>query len=111
MSGVSVTVTDPGPAGHRTFLVSLRPTRPDWPARMTPDEDRALGEHAQVLSDLADAGTCVIAGPCLDAQLGIAVYDGLTVDEAVAQLGADPMVVAGYFTAEVRAMRLSFERS
>jgi hypothetical protein len=107
---VGVTVTDPGPDGHRTYLVSLRPGRPDWPQAMTPDEQRALGEHAQGLSDLADAGTCVIAGPCLDAGLGIAVYDGLTVDEAVAQLEGDAMVAAGYFTAEVRAMRLSFER-
>jgi uncharacterized protein YciI len=108
---VGVTVTDPGPAGHRTFFVTLHPTRPDWPAEMTADEERAVGEHAQALSDLADAGTCVVAGPCLDAQLGIALYDGLTVDEAVAQLETDAMVVAGYFTAEVRAMRLSFERA
>jgi uncharacterized protein YciI len=105
-----VTVTDPGPEGHGTFFVGFRPTRPDWPAAMTTDEEQALGEHAQGLSDLADAGTCVLAGPCLDAQLGVAVYDGLTVEDVVAQLEADAMVVAGFFTAEVRAMRLSFER-
>jgi uncharacterized protein YciI len=107
---VGVTVTDPGPAGHRTFFVGFLPTRSDWPAAMTDNEVQALGAHAQGLSDLADAGTCVLAGPCLDAQLGIAVYDGLTVDEVVAQLETDAMVVAGFFTAEVRAMRLSFER-
>ena len=107
---MGVTVTDAGPAGHRTFLISFHPTRPDWPRDMTPDEQRAVGEHAQTLSDLAAAGTCVVAGPCLDAQLGVALYDGVTVEEAAAQLETDAMVVAGYFTAELRAMRLSFER-
>jgi uncharacterized protein YciI len=77
---------------------------------MTPAEQEAVSGHAQALSDLAEAGTCVIAGPCLDAQLGIAVYDGVTLDEATAQLATDPMVVAGFFEAQVRAMRLSFER-
>lgn len=108
---MGVTITDPGPAGHRTFFISFRPTRPDWPAAMTEDEQRAVSGHAQGLSDLADAGTCVLAGPCLDAQLGVAVYDGVTLEEAVPQLEGDAMVVAGYFTAEVRAMRLSFERA
>ena len=110
MSVVGVTVTDPGPEGHLTFFVSLLPTRADWPADMTPSEQEALRGHASGIAELTARGLCVLAGPCLDAQLGIAVYDGFTVDGAVAQLEADPMVVAGYFDAEVRAMRLSFER-
>lgn len=108
---MGVTVSDPGPDGHRTFFVTLHPTRPDWPAAMTADEQRAVSGHAETLSALADQGVCVIAGPCLDAQLGVAVYDGFTAQEAAAQLATDPMVVAGYFDADVRAMRLSFERS
>jgi hypothetical protein len=107
---MGVTVTDPGPAGHRTFLVTLHPTRANWPAAMTDDEQRALSEHAAGLSALADRGLCALAGPCLDAQLGVAVYDGLTLEQTTAQLAGDAMVTAGYFDAQVRAMRLSFER-
>ncbi|MFN2539179.1 MAG: hypothetical protein ABR549_13670 [Mycobacteriales bacterium] len=106
-----ITVIDPGPPGHATFFVSLLPTRADWPADMTASEQAALSGHAQHLSDNADSGRCVIAGPCLDAQLGIAVWDGLQLDELVAELRAnDPMVMSGFFDATVRAMRLSFER-
>ena len=110
MEAVRVTVSDPGPEGHSTFFVTFRPTRPDWPAELTPDEERALGEHADGLSRLADEGTCVMAGPCLDAQLGVGVLDGLDVGAVRAYLEQDPMVVAGCFTADARAMRLSFER-
>lgn len=108
--GVRVTVSDPGPAGHTTFFVTFRPTRPGWPEGLTADEQRALGEHADGLAALADAGTCVIAGPCLDGQLGVGVLDGWDADEVRAYLERDAMVVAGCFTADVRAMRLSFER-
>ena len=106
----SVVVRDPGPAGCTTFLVSLTPTRPDWPAAMTPDEDAAIAAHFEHLRALTEAGTCVLAGPTLDAQLGVCVLDGVDVSAAAALLRDDPMVVAGFFDAELRAMRLSLER-
>jgi len=103
-------VSDPGPAGHTTFFVTFRPTRPGWPESLTADEQRALGEHADGLAALTQVGTCVIAGPCLDGQLGVGVLDGWDADAVRSYLAQDAMVVAGYFTADVRAMRLSFER-
>ena len=107
---MTVTVADPGPDGHTTFLVHLRPTRTDWPEAMTDDEGTALARHFAQLQELTRQGRCVIAGPTLDASLGVAVLDGLTADEARGLLEADAMVVAGYFSAELRAMRLSLER-
>jgi uncharacterized protein YciI len=108
---MGVTVSEPGPEGHRTFFVTVRPTRANWPRDLTEDEERALQGHADGLEALTERGLCVLAGPCLDFQLGVSVYDGLTLPEALAEVEADPMVVAGYFDADVRAMRLSFERS
>lgn len=108
---MTVAVVDPGPVGHTTFLVHLRPGRPDWPHDLTPDEDRCMSEHFALLQRLTAEGTCVIAGPTSDASLGVEVLDGVTVEEAVALLEADAMVVAGYFSAEVRAFRLSLERT
>ena len=108
---MTVTVTHPGPEGHRSFFVALTPTRPDWPQDMTEAEQQALGAHAQSLSDACERGVCVVAGPALDAGLGIAVWDGLTLPELVDHLeGHDEMVRQGFFDASVRAMRVSFER-
>ena len=98
------------PAGQTTWLVVLRPTRPDWPDHMTADEQRALARHFQQLTALTEAGQCVIAGPTLDAQLGVCVLDGLSVEETLRHFENDAMVVAGYFAAEVRAYKLSLER-
>ena len=109
---MTVTVVDAGPEGHRSFYVALTPTRPDWPAALTPDELAALEGHAAGLADLAARGLCVVAGPCLDAALGVAVFDGWTAEELVRHLSQDdPMVVAGFFDAAVRAMKVSFERA
>lgn len=108
---MAVTVTHPGPDGHRTFLVQLTPTRPGWPHDLTEAEQAALSVHAGLLEDACARGACVVAGPCLDAQLGVAVWDGLTLAELLAHLeGQDPMLVQGFFDASVRAMRVSFER-
>ena len=108
---MGVAVSHPGPEGHRSFFVALTPTRADWPSAMTPQEAEALSGHAESLESLAAQGICVLAGPCLDAGLGVAVFDGWTVDELVRHLSeGDPMVVAGFFDASVRAMKVSFER-
>jgi uncharacterized protein YciI len=108
---MTVTVSDPGPDGHTSYLVSLTPGRSDWPAGMTADEQAALSSHAAMLEAACADGRCAVAGPCLDAQLGIAVWDGPTLDELLAVVSADAMVVADFFHADVRAMRVSFERS
>lgn len=105
-----VTVTEAGPEGHTTYLVHFTPTRADWPDSMTPDEDTALEAHFSQLQRLTAVGTCVVAGPTLDAQLGVCLLDGVDVGAAQELVAADAMVVAGFFDAELRAMRLSLER-
>jgi len=107
---VSVTVADPGPDGHRSFFVGLTPTRSDWPRDLTEAEQQALSAHAAGLASACAEGVCVVAGPCLDAQLGVAVWDGLTLEDLTRRLEVDAMVVGGFFDATVRAMRVSFER-
>lgn len=108
---MSVTVEVAGPEGHTSFYVRLLPTRADWPHDMTPDEISALQIHADGLREAAARGRCVLAGPVLDGSLGVAVWDGLSLDELLAELDQDPMVVKGFFGAVVSAMRLSYERS
>ena len=107
---MTVTVADPGPDGHRSFFVGLTPTRTDWPNHLTDAEQQALSEHAAGLESACAEGVCVVAGPCLDAQLGIAVWDGLDLEQLLRRLDADAMIAACFFDATVRAMRVSFER-
>lgn len=107
----AVTVRDPGPEGHATWLVLFTPVRVDWPHATTEGEERALRAHAEQLQALAEAGRAVVAGPVLSAELGVLVLDGLALPEVEATLAADAMVAAGHFRAEVRAMRVSMERS
>ncbi len=107
-----MTVTGPAehPPGQQTWLVHLTPTRPGFPAELTGDERRALAAHAEHLAALTDTGECVIAGPRLDGGLGVGVFDGVSAERVELLLREDPMVVAGYFDAQIWPMRLSFER-
>lgn len=108
---MTVTVELAGPEGHTSFFVRLLPTRANWPADLTPDELAALQVHAERLREAAAQGRCVLAGPVLDGSLGVAVWDGMSLDELLAELGQDPMVEKRFFDAVVSAMRLSFERT
>jgi uncharacterized protein YciI len=99
------------PGGQQTWLVFFRPARPDWPDDMTAEEASALRRHFDQLQALTEAGTCVVAGPSLDAEYGLLVVDGLSQGDVVRRLEADAMVAAGFFRAEVRAFRLSLERA
>jgi uncharacterized protein YciI len=78
---------------------------------MTEAERHALSAHFQQLQELTAAGVCVVAGPTLDADYGICIMDGLDQVEVLARLEHDAMVSAGFFRAELRAYKLSLERS
>jgi uncharacterized protein YciI len=109
-SGEAVHVAHAGPDGCTTFLVLFTPTRPGFPEAMTAQEEDALARHFAQLEALTEAGTSVVAGPTLDAALGVWVVDGLPLHRLLDHLRADAMVAGEHFRAEVRAMRLSLER-
>jgi uncharacterized protein YciI len=78
---------------------------------MTADEQSALAAHAQFLATACETGRCVVAGPALDAGLGIAIWDRIELADLVLLLeNEDQMIKHGFFDAQVRAMRVSFER-
>jgi uncharacterized protein YciI len=78
---------------------------------MTPAEQAALSKHAAALAANCSSGRCALAGPTLDAGLGVAIWDGISLEELVAHLETeDEMVRQGFFDASIRAMRVSFER-
>jgi uncharacterized protein YciI len=91
-----------------SFLVFLRPHREEMPFEPTEEESRIVGEHCAYLVSLRDQGKLVVAGPSvvLGDTIGIGVLD---VDEAEARaiVAADPAVVGGVMTADIRPMRIA----
>jgi len=93
------------------FLILYRPPRPTFGSDADEDENRLIGEHFQYLKRLLAQGKLLIAGPCEDASLGIAVLE--TADEAEANriLALDPAVAGGVFRCEIKPYRVSLMRT
>jgi uncharacterized protein len=92
-----------------SFLVLLRPARPEMPFEPTEEESRIVGEHYDYLVGLRDAGKLVVAGPSIvpDDTIGIGVLDVDDEAEVQAIVAADPAVSSGVMTAEIRPMRIA----
>lgn len=93
------------------FLIIYRPPRPTFPHDATEEEDRAIGEHFEYLKKLLAQGKLLLAGPCEDASMGLAVIETGDEDEARSILALDPAVIAGVFRGEVKPYRVSLMRT
>jgi len=49
-----------------SFLSTLRPNRPDFPATMTPEEKAVMGQHQAYIRQLFDQGKIVLGGAATD---------------------------------------------
>jgi uncharacterized protein len=93
-----------------SWLVLLSPVRPELPVEPTEEESRIVGEHYEYLVRLREEGKLVLAGPshvAIGDTVGIAVYDVEDEAEARAILAADPAIVNGVMTGELRPLRIS----
>ena len=92
------------------FLVIYRPPRPTFADDATPDEERVIGSHFQYLKRLLAEGKLLIAGPCEDASMGLAVLECENQEEARSILAADPAIQGKVFTGEIKPYRVSLFR-
>jgi uncharacterized protein YciI len=92
-----------------SFLVVVRPVREGMAVDPTGEESRVVGEHYGYLALLRDEGKLVLAGPSIVAgdTFGIGVLDVDDEAEAQAIVAADPAVVNGIMTAEIRPLRIA----
>ena len=89
------------------FLGIYRPPRPTFGTDSTPEEDRVIGAHFEYLKKLLAEGKLILAGPCEDASMGIAVFETKDEEEARGIVAHDPAVTGGVFTCEMKPYRVS----
>ena len=82
------------------FLVIYRPPRPTFADDATPEEERVVGSHFQFLKGLLAEGKLLLAGPCEDASMGLAVIECDNLDQAIEAAAKIPAARGG--TIEVR---------
>jgi len=92
------------------FLAIYRPPRPTFGSDATEEEERVVGEHFQYLKRLLAEGKLLIAGPCEDASMGLAVFEARDEAEARNILALDPAVTGGVFRGEIKPYRVSLLR-
>jgi uncharacterized protein len=92
-----------------SWLLFLRPHRPEMPFEPTDDESRITGEHFEYLNRLRSEGKLFVAGPSPvpGDTIGIAIFDLDDEDEVRALVAADPAVTSGIMIPELRPLRLS----
>jgi uncharacterized protein len=92
-----------------SFLVILRPVRDEMPFDPTDDEARIVSDRYEYLVRLRDEGKLVVAGPSIKRgdTFGIGVLDVDDEADVQAIVAADPAVVSGAMTAEIRPLRIA----
>jgi uncharacterized protein YciI len=107
------TVPSPAPTPQQ-FLAILRPVeRLKVKSAWTKADEEAVGRHFRRLQEAAAAGTVLFAGRTqepLDATLGLVVFEAVDAAAAKAWAEADPAVVAGVMTVDVRPYQVAVQR-
>ena len=89
------------------YLYLIHPLRHAFFEQPTPAEEAAMQAHFEYLKQFAEAGTVLLAGPCLDETFGLVVFQAA--DDATAQafMYNDPSVQANVMMAELHPFRVS----
>ena len=89
------------------YLYLIHPYRDEFYHSPTPQETRTMEEHFEYLKQATDAGTVLLAGPCLDDTFGLIVFHAENEQAANAFLFSDPAVQNNVMAAELHPMRVS----
>ena len=114
------------PGAKQHWVYFIRPVRPSFFDKATPEEERIVSEHARYIQGLLATGTLVLAGPCFDPPYypehsddtvslemptpGIVVFEADGLDAARKIMEGDPAVKAGVFKARLNTFNLAFQR-
>jgi uncharacterized protein YciI len=89
------------------YIYLIHPFRDGFFTDPTPEEDAVMEAHFQYLKRSTEAGTVLLAGPCLDETFGLIVFRAETDAAAQAFMLDDPSVKANLMMAELHPFRAS----
>jgi uncharacterized protein YciI len=112
MMNVTATALRPGRVRFQInpmpeYLYLIHPYRHGFFDDPTPEEQTVMDEHFNYLKRAADAGTVLLAGPCLDDTFGLVVFRAENDDAANMFMFNDPSVKANVMMAELHPFRAS----
>jgi uncharacterized protein YciI len=90
------------------YLYLIHPFRHAFFDAPTPEEEAILEEHFIYLKKATEAGTVLLAGPCMDDTFGLVVFRAENDEAANAFMFEDPSVKKNVMVAELHPMHISF---
>jgi len=89
------------------YIYLIHPFRHGFFDAPTPEEESVMEEHFQYLKQAMEAGTLLLAGPCLDRTFGLVVLRAESEEAANAFMFGDPAVKKNVMVAELHPMRVA----
>ena len=89
------------------YIYLIHPLRHEFFEQPTPAEEAAMAAHFEYLKQATQAGTVLLAGPCLDDTFGLVVLKAADETAAQAFMYNDPSVQANVMMAELHPFRIS----
>jgi uncharacterized protein YciI len=89
------------------YLYLIHPFRDGFFENPTSEENIIMDEHFLYLKQAAQAGTVLLAGPCLDNTFGIIIFEAENDETARDFMFHDPSVMKNVMMAELHPLRIS----
>jgi uncharacterized protein YciI len=89
------------------YLYLIHPFRDGFFENPTLEENIIMDEHFEYLTQATQAGTVLLAGPCLDDTFGIVIFQAEDDETALAFMFHDPSVMKNVMMAELHPLRVS----
>ena len=93
-----------------TYIYKITPARKDFLQAADESGNNYMSLHFQYLQQLLAQDKLVMAGPCLDAAFGIAIFYSDSEEEARQVMENDPAVKSGIMSSELHEFRISLMR-
>jgi uncharacterized protein len=91
------------------YIYLIHPFRDGFFEAPTVEENAVMEEHFLYLKKAVQAGTLVLAGPCLDDTFGVVIFHSENDQSAQAFMFDDPAVKKNVMMAELHPMRISLK--
>jgi uncharacterized protein YciI len=91
----------------RTFIYKITPASKDFLQAADENGNNYMALHFGYLQKLLAEKVLVMAGPCLDAAFGIAIFYCDSEEEAAQVMNNDPAVKSGIVNSELHEFKLS----